>query len=172
MNREVPMSSQNLQEFSEREAQHKEAERRMNSFRYAKPKSMGDANKGLVRLCDSDLMKGVVQVITDGGENNLHYHEGMDSFWMVLNGRAKFYGPGDVLVGEYGKFEGLVTPRGARYWFEKSSDEDLELLQVASYDTSSAAPRRISVDAEQPKRNRNQWFDGQDGNRPIDWSAV
>jgi mannose-6-phosphate isomerase-like protein (cupin superfamily) len=167
------MSTQELPENPEREAQHQEAERRMQSFQYAKPESLGDANKGLVRLCNTDLMKGVVQVITEGGENNLHYHEGMDSFWMVLKGRAKFYGPGDKLVGEYGPFEGLVTPRGARYWFEKSSpDEDLELLQVASYDTSSAGPRRIPVDAEQPKSNRNQWFDGQDSNRPIEQSPA
>ena len=164
------MSTQELNESPEQVAQHEEAERRMQSFQYTKPESLGDANKGLVRLCGSDLMKGVVQVIVDGGENNLHYHEGMDSFWMVLKGRAKFYGPGDKLVGEYGPFEGLVTPRGARYWFEKSSAEDLELLQVASYDTQSAGARRIAVDGDKPKSNRNQWFDGQDGNRPIDRS--
>lgn len=165
------MSIDELKESPDREALHQEAERRMQSYRYAKPESLGDANKGLVRLCNTDLMKGVVQVITEGGENNLHYHEGMDSFWMVLRGRAKFYGPGDKLIGEYGPFEGLVTPRGARYWFEKSSDgEDLELLQVASYDTTSAGPRRISIDGDKPKSNRNQWFDGQDGNRPIDRS--
>ena len=167
------MSSEALKDSPEREAMHQEAERRMQSFRYAKPDSLGDANKGLVRLCGSDLMRGVVQVIVDGGENNLHYHEGMDSFWMVLKGRAKFYGPDDELVGEYGPFEGLVTPRGARYWFEKSSDdEDLELLQVASYDTQSAGARRIPVDGEQPKSNRNQWFDGQDGNRTMDRSKA
>ncbi len=167
------MSSEELQDTPEQEAMHREAERRVRSFRYAKPESLGDANKGLVQLCGTDLMKGVVQVIVDGGENNLHYHEGMDSFYMVLKGRAKFYGPGDELVGEYGPFEGLVTPRGARYWFEKSStDEDLELLQVASYDMRSAGPRRIPVDGEKPKSNRNQWFDGQDGNRLIDRSQA
>ena len=165
------MTSEEIKETPEREAMHREAEGRVQSFRYTKPESLGDANKGLVRLCASDLMKGVVQVIVDGGENNLHYHVGMDSFWMVLKGRARFYGPGDELIGDYGPFEGLVTPRGARYWFEKSSaDEDLELLQVASYDTSSPGPRRIPVDGKKPKSNLNQWFDGQDGNRPMDRS--
>jgi mannose-6-phosphate isomerase-like protein (cupin superfamily) len=123
----------------------------------------------LVRLAGTDLMKGVVQVIEDGGENVLHYHEGMDSFWMVLRGRVRFYGPDDKLVGEYGPMEGVVTPRGARYWFEKASeDEALELLQVASYDMRSKGPRRFAVDPDAPKSNRNQWFDGQNNNEPIE----
>ena len=154
---------------AEQEAMHQEAETRVQNFKYAKPGSLGDANKGLVRLCGTDIIKGVVQIIEDGGENNLHYHEGMDSFWMVLKGRAKFYGPGDRLIGECGPMEGVVTPRGARYWFEKCSDgEDLELLQVAAFETDTSAARHIFVDGDKPKSNRNQWFDGQDGNRPID----
>lgn len=154
------------------EQMHREAESRVQSFGYTKPGSLGDANKGLVRLCNTDILKGVVQVIHDGGENTLHYHEGMDSFWMVLKGRAKFYGPGDKLIGEYGPNEGLVTPRGARYWFAKSSEDDLELLQVAGYDIGTGTARRIPVDASQPKSNRNRWFDGQNNNAPIDKSQA
>lgn len=156
----------------DKEQMHREAESRVQSFGYAKPESLGDANKGLVRLCNTDILKGVVQVIHDGGENTLHYHEGMDSFWMVLKGRAKFYGPGDELIGEYGPHQGLVTPHGARYWFAKSSDEDLELLQVAGYDIGTGTARRVPVDAGQPKSNRNQWFDGQNNNAPIDKSQA
>jgi mannose-6-phosphate isomerase-like protein (cupin superfamily) len=126
------MAAQDIQETPEQIARHEEAERRMLGYSYARPESLGEANKGLVRLAGTDLMRGVVQVIENGGENVLHYHEGMDSFWMVLRGRARFYGPGDKLIGEYGPFEGVVTPRGARYWFEKASDDEtLELLQVA-----------------------------------------
>ena len=74
-------------------------------------------------------MKGVVQVVKKhGGENNLHYHTRMDTFWMVLKGRVRFYGPGDVVLGEFGPHEGMVTPRYSRYWFENIGDEDLELL--------------------------------------------
>lgn len=161
------MSTQDVKESPEQIALHEEAERRMASYRYVRPESLGDANKGLVRLASTDLMRGAVQVIEDGGENVLHYHEGMDSFWMVLKGKARFYGPEDKLVGEYGPHEGLVTPRGARYWFEKASEEPLELLHVAAYDTRSKGARRFAVDPEAPKSNRNQWFDGQDNNRPI-----
>ena len=61
-------------------------------------------------------------------------------------------------------------PRGARYWFAKTSDDgdDLELLQVASYDEDTRSARRISVAGGKTGTNRNQWFDGQKGNKPID----
>ncbi len=64
-------------------------------------------------------MRGVVQVVKkNGGENNLHYHTTSASFWMVLKGRVRFYGPDDVLIGEFGPHEGTITPRYSRYWFE------------------------------------------------------
>jgi hypothetical protein len=86
---------------------------------------------------------------------------------------VRFYGPGDKLIGEYGPMEGLITPAGARYWFEKASDDgDLELLQVASYEQDASKSRRIAVDADKPKTNRNQWFDGQNNNAPIDKTQV
>ena len=71
-------------------------------------------------------------VKTDGGENNLHYHTNSDSFWMVLKGRVRFYGPDNKLIGEFGPHEGTSTPRYSRYWFENAGEEDAELLQVAA----------------------------------------
>jgi mannose-6-phosphate isomerase-like protein (cupin superfamily) len=38
-----------------------------------------------------DLVRGMIQVAKEGGENNLHYHANVDGFWMVLKGKAKFY---------------------------------------------------------------------------------
>mgnify|MGYP003694430529 CR=1 FL=1 len=59
-------------------------------------------------------MRGAVQVVKKhGGENNLHYHTTSASFWMVLKGRVRFYGPDDVLIGEFGPHEGTITPRYA-----------------------------------------------------------
>ncbi len=162
------MSNAELEMSPEQEARHRAAEDQVQSYKYVRPQIPAAANKGLVRLCSTGMTKGIVQIIQDGGENNLHYHERMDSFWMVLKGRVKFYGPGDNLIGEYGPMEGLITPAGARYWFEKTSEEDLELLQVASYEQDASKARRISMDGEKPKSNRNQWFDGQHGNALID----
>jgi len=49
---------------------------------------------------------------------------------MVLKGRARFYGPGDSVTGEFGPMEGTSTPRYTRYWFENCGDEDLEMLHL------------------------------------------
>lgn len=166
------MSNAELEMSPEEEARHRAAEDQVQSYKYVRPQIPATANKGLVRLCGTGMTKGIVQIIQDGGENNLHYHERMDSFWMVLKGRVKFYGPGDNLIGEYGPMEGLITPAGARYWFEKTSDEDLELLQVASYEQDASKARRISMDGNKPKSNRNQWFDGQRGNALMDKTSA
>jgi len=112
---------------------HSEAESKIKNFIYNKPTEV-NSGKGFVALARTDLFKAVVQVVKkDGGENNLHYHKRMDSFWMVLKGRVKFYGPDDVLIGEFGPNEGTITPRYSRYWFENVGDGDLELLQISSY---------------------------------------
>ena len=162
------MSATDVVMSPEEEVRHRAAEAKVQSYKYVRPQIPGDANKGLVRLAGTGMTKGIVQIIQEGGENTLHYHDGMDSFWMVIKGRVRFYGPGDKLLGEYGPMEGLITPAGARYWFEKASDDDLELLQVASYEQDASKARRIAVDGDKPKTNRNQWFDGQNGNARID----
>ena len=87
--------------------------------------------KGATPLCKSDIMLAMIQQIKEGGENNLHSHAGLDGFWFVLAGRARFYGTGDELIGEFGKHEGVFLPRGVAYWFESADpDETLQLLQV------------------------------------------
>lgn len=100
-------------------------------FRYVTPPL--ERPKGIVPLCKSDILFGAVQVVAKGGENNLHSHAGMDGFWFVLKGKARFYGDGDVLLGELGPFEGVFLPRGVSYWFESASEELLELLQVEAF---------------------------------------
>lgn len=152
----------------EEEARHRAAEAKVQSYKYVRPKLPAGSNKGLVRLASTGMTKGILQIIEEGGENTLHYHDGMDSFWMVIKGRVRFYGPGDKLIGEYGPMEGLITPAGARYWFEKASDEDLELLQVASYEQDASKSVRVAVSGDKPRSNLNQWFDGQNNNAPID----
>src|SRR5215208_168531 len=88
----------------------------------------------------------------NGGENNLHYHTNAASFWIVLKGRVRFYGPNDVLIGEFGPHEGTITPRYARYWFENVGEEDLEILQVSAFSEGAknsgrtdAAPQKFDI---------------------------
>jgi mannose-6-phosphate isomerase-like protein (cupin superfamily) len=103
-------------------------------FKYQTPEFQG-VKKSMI-LCNSDLMKVMVQVVKDGGENNLHSHTGDDAFWYVINGAVKFYGAGDKLIGEFKKGEGILIPRGFQYWFESSASEPLEILRVTAKDQS------------------------------------
>lgn len=105
--------------------QHETAEANPKTFSYARPSGQ-HAAKGRVNLGRKDIVRGVVQIVKKhGGENNLHYHTSSASFWMVLKGRVRFYGPDDAVIGEFGPNEGTITPRYARYWFENIGDEDL-----------------------------------------------
>jgi mannose-6-phosphate isomerase-like protein (cupin superfamily) len=96
-------------------------------------------------------MKVQVQIVKDGGENNLHTHTGEDAFWYVISGAVKFYGEGDKLVGEYKKGEGVLIPRGYKYWFESAANEPLEILRVTAKD-QNAENKRVDLS---PKK---QWM--------------
>lgn len=101
-------------------------------FRYTRPEMR--TRKTFVKLARTDRMLAYVQVLSSGGENNLHSHGHLDGFWMVLKGRARFYGDGDRLLADLGPHEGIMVPRNFRYWFESASPEPLELLQVEAAD--------------------------------------
>jgi mannose-6-phosphate isomerase-like protein (cupin superfamily) len=134
------------------EEDHQDAESRVVKFSYKKPEGF-DRPKVSVRLCDSGLLRGHIQVIkADGGENNMHYHSKVDGMFTVLSGSLKFYGPGDEVIGEFGPLEGVVIPRNARYWFENTSDKDAEVMLVQGFHEfglqssgrTDAAPRKLA----------------------------
>ena len=127
-------------------------------FRYQTPQFEGV--KKTLQVCNSDLMKVQVQVVKDGGENNLHTHTGDDAFWYVISGAVKFYGEGDRLVGEYKKGEGILIPRGYKYWFESAAPEPLEILRVTAKD-QNVENQRVDHSA------KKQWMVDQNtfGNR-------
>jgi mannose-6-phosphate isomerase-like protein (cupin superfamily) len=100
-------------------------------FKYERPEA--ERGKTMVGLFRTDIAVGFVQVLKGGGENNLHAHHKMDGFWFVLGGRARFYTEGDRLIADLGPHEGVLIPRGYKYWFESVGDEPLELLQVESF---------------------------------------
>ena len=113
-------------------ARIEEAEKGIKSYRYKKPEDIA-SGKARIELGRGGNVRGVVQVVKEGGENNLHYHTDADSFWMVLKGRVKFYGVDDEFLGEYGPQEGIITPAYTRYWFESSGEDELELLQIGAF---------------------------------------
>ena len=102
-------------------------------FKYDRiEREVGASGKTIVSMGRSDVVRVGVQYVKEGGDNNLHSHDGVDGFWMVLGGRATFYGEGDQVLAELGKDESILIPRGTRYWFETSSAEPLEILHVAA----------------------------------------
>jgi mannose-6-phosphate isomerase-like protein (cupin superfamily) len=117
---------------------------RARIFKYAKPQF--DGGKRIVKLARTDRMLAHLQVVKEGGENNLHSHSHMDGFWMVLKGRARFYGEADALIGDLGPLEGILVPRGFPYWFESAGNEDLEILQVEAFDIAIKEDRELMRD--------------------------
>ena len=112
-------------------------------FKYTTPPM--EKPKTIVRLCRSDLLYSSVQVLKEGGENNLHAHNAQNGFWFVLSGKVKFYGEGDKLIAELGRHEGIHIPRGFYYWFESCSDEVLEILQVEAVDLTAKENLRLNA---------------------------
>lgn len=125
----------------------------IKTFSYNKPEQLS-GDKMIVELAKSRMIRGRVQVVRSGGENNLHSHEGMDGFWLVLKGRVRFYGPGDDVIGEFGELEGILLPAGNAYWFESADESvDLELLQMSAFDprvpTRRVNEEPLRIDPEQ-----------------------
>jgi mannose-6-phosphate isomerase-like protein (cupin superfamily) len=118
--------SEDLKQF------HADAEANVRTFRYGKPDSDGRRPKDLAWLVRRPLLHVLVQVVREGGENNLHYHTRSETSWIVLSGRAVFTGVEDKILAELGPMEGIHIPGGARYRFAKSGPDDLEILQIVA----------------------------------------
>lgn len=116
-------------------------------FKYATPET--EKPKTIVRLCRSDLLYSSVQVLREGGENNLHAHNAQNGFWFVLSGKVRFYGEGDKVLAELGPREGIHIPRGFYYWFESCGSEVLELLQVEAIDLTVKQNLRLNATQRQ-----------------------
>jgi mannose-6-phosphate isomerase-like protein (cupin superfamily) len=138
----------------EQEAFHRDAEARVTTFAYER--TPPDRPKDIVPLVRSELLKVAVQVVHEGGENNLHYHLNSDTTWFVLRGRVRFYGPGDELIAELGPEEGVFVPGGARYWFEKTGPDDLEIVQMVGYDRARGKAQRINIESHKEWMNAEE----------------
>jgi mannose-6-phosphate isomerase-like protein (cupin superfamily) len=95
----------------------------------------------LVTDKDSSLLGLGMQVVLHGGETNRHAHTGQDAAWLVLEGRARFYGKTDDEVFELEPLEGLFMPDGQDYWFESASDKPLKILRMSARDPRAESKR-------------------------------
>ena len=128
-------------------------------FEFRDVKLSQDTPKQATLLCRTDRLIGAVQIIRKGGENNMHSHRHLDGMWTVISGRARFYGEGDVIIAELGQYEGILIPRGFKYWFECASEEEsLVILQVESSDMPMPKLQAFVAD-RQDHAQKKEWFD-------------
>ena len=114
-----------------------------------RPQIVSRGKKGF-SLFRTDIFGATVQVVTEGGETNLHAHAGSDAAWLVLAGEATFYGEGDKIVAKLGKHEMLLIPRGVPYWFESSSKEALVIMRFSAR-AQNTLDKRIDYTERNPK---------------------
>jgi mannose-6-phosphate isomerase-like protein (cupin superfamily) len=158
--------SAGLSGAAKKEAFFKSAEAKIESFAFKRPEiDFATAKKKIhVRLTGTNTVRASIQVLSEGGENNLHYHPNMDLIYMVLKGRVRFYGPGDKVLGEYGAMEGILLPENTRYWFESVGVEEAHLMQIAGYPKGEKAFKRIELEApKQADGGEGVWFDQKTG---------
>ena len=103
--------------------------------------SRGKSNQNLVKAGALHVSMQVVS--SDGGETNLHAHPGVDSAWLVVSGKAKFYTVNDRLIGELDKNEIISIPAGTPYWFEADGDENLVVMHITAKDPRHQGGTRI-----------------------------
>lgn len=139
------------------EIDHEAAEAAIQKFRFKAPESYS-GRKAIVKLCANEHTAVAVHVLGDGGENNLHFHSNVDITWIVLKGRARFYGPGDEVRGEFGPHEGMLIPGGARYWFESCGEEGLEMMQIKTYTKGRGNDRRIDAESRDRVKGHSSQF--------------
>ncbi|KAA3623319.1 MAG: hypothetical protein DWQ08_11765 [Proteobacteria bacterium] len=144
---------------SERESPGQQKIPPLQSFGYRQPATDGESCKEIVLLCKTDTMRGAVHVIRQGGGENLHSHDTVDGFWMVLSGKVRFYGDDNRLLGEFGPMQGIMVPRFTRYRFESADGEQAEILQVLHFEPGKGFKRTNHAESNFD-RSKVRWYDG------------
>lgn len=97
-------------------------------------------------LAATDQLTLVLKVYASGGENELHAHPQEDHAFIVLQGRAAFFGPeGERL--DLSPLQGIMLPRGSLYRFHAEGPEALVLLRVGT-PANHKMPRPTRIDRE------------------------
>ena len=121
-----------------------------------------------IPLAASENMWVVLKTYASGGENELHAHPHEDHTFVVLQGKARFYGP----AGEektVGPNEGVLLPRGTYYWFQVFSEEPLVMVRIGALSGEGDRFGRIDtqgkpMEGDDPRNKQTpvvlsgQWF--------------
>lgn len=109
-------------------------------------------------LAGTDLLKLRVKVYAEGGENGLHTHKDEDHAFVILQGQATFHDE-EENVTVVNKYEGIMLPRGAFYYFQSTGDENLVLLRVGA-GREAEGQFRVGTNGVPLTREENKHIDG------------
>lgn len=119
--------------------------------RHMKPGSSGTD----LHLPGTDDLTARIKVYVTGGENKMHSHPLEDHAFFILAGQAMFHiGESDRMV-RVERDMGVLLPRGTKYWFTSTGNENLVMLRVGSSAQNAffrldGNGREITSDAEFP----------------------
>lgn len=111
-------------------------------------------------LAKTDTMSVRIKCYAQGGENVLHAHKGEDHTFVVLAGKARFFGQqGEIAT--LTRNEGILLPEGAFYRFQSCGHEPLVLMRVGAI-KGEVATQRLGMDGESipGKSKANKHEDG------------
>ena len=97
-------------------------------------------------LASTEAMSIRIKCYAQGGENVLHTHPGQDHTFIVLAGKAKFYGT-EGEVTELTRNQGILLPEGFYHYFSSCGDEPLVMLRIAA-EKRKVKARRIGIDGK------------------------
>jgi mannose-6-phosphate isomerase-like protein (cupin superfamily) len=109
-------------------------------------------------IAETDLLKLRMKVYSEGGENGLHTHKDEDHAFVIMQGQATFHDEEDN-IRVVNKFEGIMIPRGAFYWFQSTGDENLVLLRVGA-GREKEGEFRVGPNGVPLTREENKHIDG------------
>ena len=111
-----------------------------------------------LQVAATDLLKLRVKVYAEGGENGLHKHNDEDHAFVVLQGQATFHDENDTPT-VVNRYEGIMLPKGAYYYFQSSGDENLVLLRVGA-GREADGNFRVGTNGVPLTREENKHIDG------------
>jgi mannose-6-phosphate isomerase-like protein (cupin superfamily) len=107
------------------------AESNLPSFFHIRAKLPKEGRTNQV-LGASRNMNVVLKTYASGGENELHAHSNEDHVFVVMQGKAVFYGPRGEKR-EVGRNDCVLLPAFSLYWFHAKEDaEPLVMLRIGA----------------------------------------
>ena len=127
-------------------AKHRPADWKKNPQIFRMRSKLPKQGRAEALLGATDRMWIALKTYAEGGENTLHNHSNEDHTFIVLQGKARFFGhKGESVV--LGRNEGILLPRGSYYRFRTEGDEPLVVLRMGCVVDAADSPwQRYALD--------------------------